>query len=74
MNALWVGGTKVPSNSDGHMTKMAAMPIYGKNGNLTFQGHMNMSIYGKKNSKMKKKFYNLATRSLSDCSLIRFQQ
>ena len=27
----WVGGTKVPSISHGHMTKMAAMPIYGKN-------------------------------------------
>ena len=27
----WVGGTKVCSNSPGHMTKMAAMPIYGKN-------------------------------------------
>ena len=25
--ALWVGGTKVPSNGLGHMTKMAAMPI-----------------------------------------------
>ena len=25
------GGTKVCSNSPGHMTKMAAMPIYGKN-------------------------------------------
>ena len=27
----WAGGTKVLSNSLGHMTKMAAMPIYGKN-------------------------------------------
>ena len=27
----WVGGTKVCSNGPGHMTKMAAMPIYGKN-------------------------------------------
>ena len=26
-----VGGTKVYSNGPGHMTKMAAMPIYGKN-------------------------------------------
>ena len=26
-----VGGMKVYSNSPGHMTKMAAMPIYGKN-------------------------------------------
>ena len=28
---LWDGGTKVCSNGPGHMTKMAAMSIYGKN-------------------------------------------
>ena len=27
----WDGVTKVYSNSPGHMTKMAAMPLYGKN-------------------------------------------
>ena len=27
----WEGGTKVCKNGPGHMTKMAAMPIYGKN-------------------------------------------
>ena len=27
----WNGGTKACSNSPGHMTKMATMPIYGKN-------------------------------------------
>ena len=27
----WNGGTKVCSNSLGHMTNMAAMPVYGKN-------------------------------------------
>ena len=27
----WDGGTKVCSNGPGHMTKMAGMPIYGKN-------------------------------------------
>ena len=27
----WDGGTKVCSNDPGHMTKMATMPIYGKN-------------------------------------------
>ena len=27
----WDGGTKVCSNGTGHMTKMAAMPIYGEN-------------------------------------------
>ena len=31
VDALWAGGTKVPSNGHGHMTKMAAMPKYGKN-------------------------------------------
>ena len=25
------GGMQVPSNGSGHMTKMGAMPIYGKN-------------------------------------------
>ena len=27
----WEGGTKVYINGPGHMAKMAAMPIYGKN-------------------------------------------
>ena len=27
----WEGGTKVCINGQGYMTKMAAMPIYGKN-------------------------------------------
>ena len=27
----WDGGTKVCSNGPGHMTKMATIPIYGKN-------------------------------------------
>ena len=27
----WDGGTKVCLNGQGHMTKMAAMPIYSKN-------------------------------------------
>ena len=27
----WNGGTEVCSNGPGHMTKMAAMPIYDKN-------------------------------------------
>ena len=27
----WEGGTKICSTGPGHMTKMAAMPIYGKN-------------------------------------------
>ena len=31
MESPWDGGTKVCSNGPGHMTKMAAMLIYGKN-------------------------------------------
>ena len=31
MEPPWDGGTKCGSNGPGHMTKMAAMPIYGKN-------------------------------------------
>ena len=31
MEPPWDRGTKVCSNGPGHMTKMAAMPIYGKN-------------------------------------------
>ena len=31
MEPPWNGETKVCSNGPGHMTKIAAMPIYGKN-------------------------------------------
>ena len=31
MQPPWQGGKKVYINGPGHMTKMAAMPIYGKN-------------------------------------------
>ena len=31
VNSPWDRGTKAYSNGPGHMTKMAAMPIYGKN-------------------------------------------
>ena len=31
MGLLWDGGTNVCSNGPGRITKMAAMPIYGKN-------------------------------------------
>ena len=37
----WEGGTKVYINGPGHMTKMAAIPIYGKNlKNLLLQNQM----------------------------------
>ena len=39
MELLWDGGTKVCSNGPGHMTKMAAMAIYGKKPkNIFFSG------------------------------------
>ena len=31
MELLWDGGTNICSDGPGHMTKMATMPIYGKN-------------------------------------------
>ena len=34
MELLWDGGTKVCSNGPGHITKVAAMPIYGTLKNL----------------------------------------
>ena len=41
MEPPWDGGTKVCSNGPGHMTKMATMPIYGKNlKNLLLQNQM----------------------------------
>ena len=38
MEPLWLGEKKVCSNGPGHMTKMAAMPIYGKNLKKIFSG------------------------------------
>ena len=38
MEPLWHGGTKVCLNGLGHMTKMAAMPICGKNLKKIFSG------------------------------------
>ena len=36
MKHLWEGGTNVYIKNPGHMTKMAAMPIYGKNPSKIF--------------------------------------
>ena len=36
MKHLWEEGTNVYINNPGHMTKMAAMPIYGKNPSKIF--------------------------------------
>ena len=38
MELLWDGATKVCANVPGHMTKMATMPIYGKNLKGIFSG------------------------------------
>ena len=38
MKHLWEGGTNVYINNPGHMTKMAAMPIYGKKPSKIFSG------------------------------------
>ena len=40
----WDGGMKICSNGPGHMTNMAAMPIYGKNLKLFFSGTKQLMI------------------------------
>ena len=45
MEPPWEEGTKVYINGQGHMTKLAAMPIYGKNlKNLLFQNQMSYDL------------------------------
>ena len=41
----WKGGTKVYTNGPGHMTKMAAMPIYGKNPSKIFFSRTGRPIF-----------------------------
>ena len=43
----WEGGTKVYINGPGHMTKMAAMPIYGKNSSKIFFSRTGEPIFTK---------------------------
>ena len=43
----WEGGTKVYINGPGHMTKMAATPIYGKNPSKIFFSRTGMPIFTK---------------------------
>ena len=43
----WVGGTKVYINGPGHMTKMAATPIYGKNPSKIFFSRTGRPIFTK---------------------------
>ena len=41
----WEGGTKVYINGPGHMTKMAATPIYGKNPSKIFFSRTSRPIF-----------------------------
>ena len=43
----WEGGTKVYINGPGHMTKMAARPIYGKNSSKIFTTRTGRPIFTK---------------------------
>ena len=43
----WEGGTKVYLNGPGHMTKMAATPIYGKNPSKIFYSKTSGPIFTK---------------------------
>ena len=43
----WVGGMKVCSRHQGHMTKMAARPIYGKNPSKIFFSRTGRPIFTK---------------------------
>ena len=43
----WEGGTKVYINGPGHMTKMAATPIYGKNPSKIFFSRTSGPIFTK---------------------------
>ena len=43
----WEGGTKVYINGSGHMTKMAAAPIYGKNPSKIFFSRTGGPIFTK---------------------------
>ena len=43
----WEGGTKVYINGPGHMTKMAATPIYGKNPSKIFFSRTGGPIFTK---------------------------
>ena len=45
MEPPWEGGTKVYINGPGHMTKVAAIPIYGKKlKNLLLQNQMSYDL------------------------------
>ena len=60
MEPQWDGGTKVGSNGPGHMTKVAAMPIYGKN-------IKNLLLWNQKADKLECLHAALGARVLSSC-------
>ena len=46
METPWEAGTKFCSNGHGHMTKMAATPIYGKNPlKILLQNHVALGVW-----------------------------
>ena len=58
MKHLFEGGTNVYINNPGHMTKMAAMPIYGKNSlKITRTGELISTKLGMKHQWLK--YYNV---------------
>ena len=60
MKHLWEGETNVYINNPGHMTKMAAMPIYGKNPSKIFFSGTTGPISTKLGMKHQRlKYYNV---------------
>ena len=57
MEPPWEGGTKVYINGPGHMTKRAAMPIYGKN-------HKNLLLQNQKSYDLETWHVALGTEAL----------
>ena len=59
----WVGETKVWSRNPGHMIKMAAMPIYGKNHSKIFFSRTGRPIFTKLG------MYHLGLQPIIVCSM-----
>ena len=61
MELLWDGGTNVCPNGPGHMTKMATMPIYGKN-------LKNLLLRNQKADDLESWYASSGARVLTNCS------
>ena len=61
MEPAWDGGTKVCSNGPGHMTKMSATPIYGKN-------FKNLLLQNQKADDLESRYVASGARVLQICS------